>query len=226
MQSFLIASKDPKIPEEYALTLCKQHNIDPLDIAVIEQLQESIGISDIRTLQKSLFLKPFKSTTKAAILKNAQNLTIAAQNALLKVLEEPPNNTLIILTVTQKELLLPTILSRCTIIELKKTDTDLSEKEIAQYTKVLSSLLSDGVGEKLKVAQDIAKDKNEAVVWLEKMILCSRQKLLEDIFNDNNETIQQLNNVIVSFQKTLTILKTTNVSPRFALENLFLSLPS
>lgn len=224
MQSFLIISKDPETSEEYALTLCKQHNIDPFDIAIIEQQEESIGIAEIRTLQKSLFLKPFKSKTKAAILKNAQNLTVAAQNALLKVLEEPPNNTLIILTVTQKDLLLPTILSRCTIIGLEDKAYELSKKETTEYVEVLSSLLSDGVGEKLKRAQDLSKNKDEAVVWLENMIIVSRQKLLEDILNNNNETIEQFNNVIVSFQKTLIILKTTNVAPRFALENLFLLL--
>lgn len=221
MQSFLIVSKDPKKQDEYVFNLCKQHSIDALDKTVVEQFGETLGISEIRALQKSLFLKPFKSAAKAAILKNAQTLTIAAQNALLKILEEPPNNTLIILATDQKYALLPTVLSRCVIIELD----DTREKETAIDLDPLLSLLESGIGKKLKLAERLSKDKKETIAWLEKMITTLRKKLINDILeNKNHHVISQYPNILISLQRTHTILKTTNVNPRFALENLFLSI--
>lgn len=225
MQSLTVASKDAKIREEYVLKVCNDLSIDILDTNIVDEQDELIGIAQVRALQKSLFLKPFKSKIKAAIVKNSQNLTIAAQNALLKVLEEPPDNTLIILTVSKKDLLLPTILSRCKIIELGKNAVDVSEQEILEYTNILVYLQSANTTQKLKLAQDFGKDKDGALHWLEKMILVARQKLIDDILeNKNHHLISQYLNILISFQRTLIILKTTNVNPRFALENLFLSI--
>ncbi len=70
-----------------------------------------IGIQDINTFKKGLWLQS-SGNSKLAIINNAHNLTIEAQNALLKDLEEEPDNTLIILALSDKRLLLPTILSR------------------------------------------------------------------------------------------------------------------
>ena len=65
-------------------------------------------------------LKPFKGKTKVVVIQSYESITKEAQNALLKVLEEPPANTLIIILTLKKEFLLPTILSRCKIINLKE----------------------------------------------------------------------------------------------------------
>lgn len=223
MQSFIITSKDPQTREQYILKLCNERGVDALDIEIIKP-GESIGITEVRSLQKNLFLKPLRGKMRATILQKCDTITIPAQNALLKILEEPPQTTLIILSVSQKEILLPTILSRCEIIELKNVIEDITGNEVNQYTADVLSLVESGTGTKLKRAQDLSKNKDETAMWLEKTIITCREKMIEDIFNDNNETMKQLRNMLVSFQKTLIILKTTNVAPRFALENLFLSI--
>lgn len=76
----------------------------------------SIGIEAIRELKAWAALKPFLSKQKIALIKEAQTLTIEAQNAMLKLLEEPPKRTIIILTVNDQKNLLPTIVSRCQLI--------------------------------------------------------------------------------------------------------------
>lgn len=245
MHSFLIVSKQNKIADDYIQKLCEQSGINDLDITRLEPQKGSIGIEEIRKFQKKLFLKPLKGETKAAIIKSGELLTAQAQNALLKALEEPPNHTIIILTASNKDLLLPTIQSRCTIVELDLGKLELSKEEIEELSKLLTSFNTKGVGERLKIAQDLSKNKDEALVKLEKLILAARFQLTNSIchserreessaspnhFNDLNHFIridlpvQKLLNIISSLQKAYTIIKTTNVNLRLALENLFLNL--
>lgn len=225
MQSIIITANSAQKREDHALSICSGLKIDPFDITILEPKEDKdkIGIEDVRILQKKMFLKPFKSPVKAALIKNAESLTPEAQNSLLKLIEEPPANTIIILTASSKDMLLSTILSRGKIIELKDESLNLSNREISQYLNILISLCSATIGERLKLAQDLAKNKEEAILWLEKMILIIRQKLISEV-NNNNGAIEQLSNTLTSFQKTHTVFSTTNASPRLALENLFLGL--
>lgn len=92
--------------------------------------QEAISIDEIRfhpergaqahdqSLQQFLSLKPFVAPLRVAILANAERMTEAAQNCLLKTLEEPPPNTVLVLTTAYPDHLLPTCLSRCQLIAL------------------------------------------------------------------------------------------------------------
>jgi len=228
MHSFLIVSKNRQNALDYAIGECKKNKIDKFDISILS-FEKSVGIEDVRNFQKKLILKPFKSTEKAVILDSFSGITIEAQNALLKLLEEPPANTIVYIISTNKELLLPTILSRCKTIELKDKTSELSKEETAEYLNILISLSTIGVGERLKLAQDIAKNKEGVIPWLERMVLVTRQQLLEtynkkpSTINHQPSTIQYLN-ILISLTKTYTVLKTTNVSPRLALENLFLNI--
>jgi DNA polymerase-3 subunit delta' len=70
-------------------------------------------IAQIRNLCRSLSMKPFEGETRVAILIDAHLMNPSAGNALLKILEEPPEQTLLILTARQTSDLLPTIVSRC-----------------------------------------------------------------------------------------------------------------
>ena len=220
MHSFLISSKDKKKTFQYIQTFCKENKIDPIDVNLFSS-EKAVGIEDVREIQKKLFLRPLKSPMKISILDASCGLTTEAQNSLLKMLEEPPNNTIIMLLVSQKEMVLPTILSRCKIVELKET-LSLNKSEFTQYLNILISLSRRGVGEKLKLASDITKNEGETLIWLERTIIVARQKLIET-YSKKPSTPQYLN-ILISLQKTYTLLKATTVNKRFALENLFLNL--
>ena len=229
MTSFIVTSTDQKKRSEYIQKYCEKLTIDPLDITTIQkdtalkQNINSIGIEEIKNMQKKLFLKPIKSPTKAIILEDAQLLTKQAQNALLKVLEEPPDHTIIVLSSDSKEPLLPTILSRCRIIELEEKKEILSEGEIQELTELIENLPKMPVGEKFKKAEALAKDKEKTITWIEKIIFTLREQLLENTKNNQpktNSTLQSLK----TFQKTHTLLKTTNANPRLLLETTFLSI--
>jgi DNA polymerase-3 subunit delta' len=78
-----------------------------------------IKIDQIRTLCEALAMKPYEARIRVAIIAEAHRMNPAAGNALLKMLEEPPDGTLLILTAWQTSDLLPTIVSRCQHIRFK-----------------------------------------------------------------------------------------------------------
>lgn len=220
MQSFLIISKDKKLLDEQANNLCQEYKVDPLDVYTVES-EKAIGIEDIRTIQKQLFLKPFKSDKKAIIIKNAQTLTIEAQNAFLKSLEEPPQHTIIILCTENGEVILPTIHSRCKIIKVSKNKSSDQTKNFS-YSEDINSLPNLSIGEKLVLAQKLEKNKEEALLFLQSYIIELRSKLID--FSEIQTETSNLLNKIKILQSTYTIISTTNVNIRLALENLLLSL--
>lgn len=226
MQSFLITSTDPNKQTETINKLLIQFAIDPLDITIIEH-EGSIGIKEVRLFQEKLFLRPFKGTTKAIILKDAQNLTIEAQNAMLKMLEEPPTHAIILLAATAKEDLLPTIQSRCKIIHSTQKQPVVDQEKAAQIQKTIQQLASLPIGEKLKLAQDNGKTKEDAQHWLYDLILETRSLIFSHADNEKSAaspSLLQLQHYFVAFHTTHKALSLTNVNPRLSLENLLLTL--
>ncbi|MEI6271688.1 MAG: DNA polymerase III subunit [Chloroflexota bacterium] len=79
---------------------------------------EEIGITPIRELEQSLALLPVEGGRRIALIERADRMSEAAQNALLKTLEEPPPRTHIILSAAEDSSLMPTIRSRCASVRL------------------------------------------------------------------------------------------------------------
>lgn len=88
-------------------------NIHP-DIHILKKKDSlrSIHIDDIRSIKTNAFISPNESNYNIFIINNADNMTISAYNALLKILEEPPSNSIFILTAKNKSNIPNTILSR------------------------------------------------------------------------------------------------------------------
>ena len=210
MQSVLIVGSKEKTKEK-ALQVCGENKISKFDIDTIET-EKALGILEIRLLQKRVFLKPIKSEKKAVILEVFSGMTLEAQNSFLKLLEEPPSNTIIIMLIEETDFLLPTVLSRCNILNLKIVKK-LDGENIFQNLKVLKDFMQ---GKNALInAQENGKSREEALVFLEELILTAEKNL---------ENEKKFEKAIKKMQKTYFIIKTTNISPRFALENLFLSL--
>lgn len=215
-QSFLITALDKNESKSHTQTLLKEMGVDPIDIN-LNVYEKAMGIEDVRNIQKAILLKPFRGKTKAVIIDAYEGITPEAQNALLKILEEPPNNTAIVITATNKDLLLPTIVSRCKVVVLQENEIKLLDNDFSEFEKYLNTLLNGKTGDRLKIAQNITADKGDAGLWLEKMATFLESKLKQD---DKNA---KLLNFLKELQSTYKAVKSTNVSPRTALENLFLS---
>ncbi len=236
MTSFIIAGKNWEKQEKEVKKIASRFHVNRFDLTIITREQtdgkakQSLGIEDVKNMQKKLFLKPIESPAKAVVLKEAELLTIEAQNALLKVLEEPPDHTIIILTVDTLDALLPTIQSRCRIIQLPEEIVSIGDTEADEYKKLAENLTHQSIGESLRIAESLSKNKDGAILWLEKMIVVTRKELLNLAQKKTDPTNVDLSQqdkylrILKSFQKFRILLKTTNVNLRLALENLFLSL--
>ena len=114
---------------DLATTLLDMENLfNSPDYIEITPDGNSIKIAQIRKLQSDILVKPYKSY-KIYVIDEAQKMTVEAQNALLKTLEEPPKYAIIILITNNKESLLDTIKSRCEIIKF----TPIPLVEVADY---------------------------------------------------------------------------------------------
>ncbi|CEH32620.1 DNA polymerase III subunit [Romboutsia lituseburensis] len=106
-----------KLADELCKILLNSENIDNSpDYINIYPDGNSIKIAQIRKLQTDIIIKPHKDY-KLYILNDAEKMTIEAQNALLKTLEEPPEYAIMILITSNKDALLDTIKSRCEILK-------------------------------------------------------------------------------------------------------------
>jgi len=99
-----------------------------------DQSANIINVSNVRKIKKFLELTPHQSNgKKIVVLYNAEKLTIAASNALLKTIEEPPNDCLIFLTINDLANILPTVTSRCRLISFPKPSSGQA-KEVLEKT--------------------------------------------------------------------------------------------
>lgn len=213
MQSILITGKDKEQIKLAAKKICTDNKISRFDIEIIET-EKTVGIGEIRKLQEKLFLKPIQSETKAVILEAFLGMTADSQNAFLKVLEEPPADTIIMILALSLDFVLPTVISRCSLINLDQVKK-INEEEISNNLKLINELKNGNASKALKIAQDNGKDREVALVFLEGLIISLHTQL-------QSENLQ----ILTDLQETYTIIKTTNVAPRLALENLFLNFSS
>jgi len=86
------------------------------DLKIIEPIKSSIKIEQIREMRKEIGLKPFKNRKKVYIIDKAEKMTLEASNCLLKTIEEPPYYAIIILICSKIDPILPTIVSRCQMV--------------------------------------------------------------------------------------------------------------
>lgn len=101
---------------------CKQMATgnQPDVIYVSHEKPGTIGVEDIRgQINGSVAIKPYSSARKIYIMNEGEKMTVQAQNALLKTLEEPPEYAVILILTSNVESLLPTILSRCVVLNMR-----------------------------------------------------------------------------------------------------------
>lgn len=120
-----------------------------------------LGVEQARKIKLHFSLKPYRAKGRAVVLEDAANLTVEAQNALLKTLEEPPPEAILILGTASDVKLLPTILSRCEIVRLQVTAGPRrgGQQEI-NYTKEIEMLLSAKIDERFVYIEKL-KEKGE-----------------------------------------------------------------
>ena len=137
-------------------------NNHPDIITFTHEKPNSIGVDDIRHgLRDDVVIKPYESKYKIYIIPEGEKMTPAAQNALLKTLEEPPSYIVIIILTNNINAFLPTIISRCIVLPMKPAQDDSIKKylmencHVVDYKAMLCASFARGnVGKALELASN------------------------------------------------------------------------
>lgn len=118
---------------------CKQAKSanQPDIIFLTHEKPNTIGVDDIRTqINGDVAIKPYSSPRKIYIISEAEKMTVQAQNALLKTLEEPPEYAVILLLTDNAGALLSTILSRCVLLNMKPVKDEKIKKYLMETMEI------------------------------------------------------------------------------------------
>lgn len=103
------------------------------DLFVVEAAKNTIKIDDVRNIPSAVAKKPYEGGYQAVVIAQADTMTPQAQNALLKVIEEPPEHTVFMLGAQNTKNILPTILSRCIILKTSFSREETEKKLHQEY---------------------------------------------------------------------------------------------
>ncbi len=146
------------------------NNIHP-DVHILESPETTIKIDQVRELQQQLTLRPLEGQYKFCVIENAEKFTTNAANALLKTLEEPQPNTIIILLSGQPEKLLTTIRSRCQKLPFRRLAKEQIEEVLSHrleldqlHISILAALSEGSFKRALGAKQDIYLEKRRELI--------------------------------------------------------------
>lgn len=182
----------------------------PVDCVVLSPESEHITIGQVRDFQKRLLLAPMQSPYTAGVIHNASLLTLEAQQALLKLLEEPPPHAYILCETETEHQLIPTIISRCQVVRLKEGQSD--EAVAFQVRKLMDAKLTDMLTE----VDKHTTDRGEAKRWVRELLSGARELMLA-------ERSQKIVALIRRLQRAQSQLS-VNCNTKLVLDRVFLSL--
>lgn len=148
-QALLCPRVENGVPCGHCRTCGQVQRLRHPDLHLVQPADGAIGIDRVRELQRELSLKPFEAERKVAVVDEADALTDAAQNSLLKTLEEPPGETVLIMVAANPNALLPTVRSRCSILRFQPVSPDriaqwLSARGVAEEQARLAAAICGG----------------------------------------------------------------------------------
>ena len=190
--SMLLCRNWEKAPCGECISCRKSLDNHPDLITVLpENKSKTISVEQIRQMKLSAYISPHESPRKVYFIPDAQRLRVEAQNALLKLIEEPPENAYFILTVLSRSNLLETVVSRSTFISMRELDeeqrvTVLKEKNLGVDDEVLHQQAKNckTVGEVISALSDPAAIKltNDSAELLGCILGGERYKMLKLLY--------------------------------------------
>ena len=203
---------------------CKQALTDnqPDIIRVTHEKPNTISVDDIRAqINNDVVIKPYSSRYKIYIVNEAEKMTVQAQNALLKTLEEPPEYAVILLLTANVNSLLPTILSRCVVLNMKPVADSLVRKylmeqmQIPDYkAEVCVAFARGNIGKArlLASSEDFENVKNEAVSLLKYIQDMELHEIIAAIkkINDYKLEVNDYLDIMAIWYRDVLLFKATN----------------
>lgn len=227
-QSYLFIHQKEETRTTLAINLAQeifssQEILSHPDFFIFHPQTAKYGINLIRELKVKIALKPYQGKYKVVLIEEAQELTVEAQNAFLKTLEEPNQSTIIILTSDHQEKLLPTITSRCETFNFNTAVSTSSCLSTEEYL-VLNQLLGKSISERFQYIEKAFPEKDVAL--LKKWYVYNRKLLWKKVENitSEKEEIKKILHNLKTLQQIINLVLETNTNFRLALEILLLKL--
>lgn len=198
-----------------------QRGVHP-DVRVLDQPASSIKIEQIRELQREMALSPFEGPWRVSVLCDFERATTEAANCLLKTLEEPAAKAVIVLTAVEAQALLPTIISRCQVFQLRALPIEQVSQALQSRLGLESSRaallarLSEGrVGWAIAASADetLLRDREKYLVALEQALQQDRAARihLAQRLARNAETLPDVFDLWQSWWRDLLLARSGNV---------------
>ena len=169
------------------------------DVIRIQKSKKNIVVEDIQHVPVQASQKAFEGGRKVFFIPDASSMNEQAQNKLLKIIEEPPENTVFLLGLSNIKNILPTIVSRCIIIKIQGNDIDAA----ASYLKSESDI---GSVNAFVLAKAASGDKYIAKNLLDEDYLSVRNDMLQVVsrlINAKNKAINSMLEKILFYENAL-----------------------
>lgn len=186
----------------------KKRNLLQAIVIKIKPKINEYSIDDIRQIKRELYL--YHKQTIIYLFEDFNNSSIPAQNAFLKLLEEPPSNTLFILTTPIIHALLPTIISRSKIIKFAKKSEEKEGKDLLIYQ--IERIINQQTN-KIPFLSFKVNDRQLADEILVKIISFFRKRLSVDTHSIN---------ILKESIKVKTLIENNNINPQLAIDHLLI----
>ena len=180
------------------------------DLHIIANGQSQVKSEDIREILRQANFRPFEGRSKVFIIDNAHKLNIEAANSLLKVLEEPPANVVIILVTHKPQNIIKTVLSRCKMVKFSSLPrARLEEVLIKNYAqdRLSAHFLAYYAEGRLGLALRL----KDLPLLQEKNKICdnllSNRPLDRNIIGQNKEQLQGALNILASWFRDIYLIK-------------------
>lgn len=191
-------------------------------IRVTHEKPNTISVEDVRIqINSDIAIKPYSSPYKIYIMNEAEKMTVQAQNALLKTLEEPPQYAVILLLTTNVNAMLPTILSRCVVLNMKPVQDELvkeflmKEQQIPDYKAQVCVAFARGNLGKAKLlasSEEFENIKEDAVTLLKYINDMDVHEVMAAIkkINDYKFDVNDYLDIISVWYRDVLLFKATN----------------
>lgn len=147
---------------------CASGNHPDISVFAPEKKNAQFKVEVCRQIRQDAFVVPNDGDCKVYILEDSQNMNDSSENALLKILEEPPRGVYFILTCDSRASMLPTVLSRATTVSLTGDCTPFSEETVQTATALAEALCKDSEWELLCACAAFKKEREE----IRSVLLC------------------------------------------------------
>lgn len=195
------------------------------DVIWVTREKASLGVDEIREqLCNTMDIKPFSSPYKIYLVPEAEKMTEAAQNALLKTIEEPPEYGIVILMTSNISALLPMIQSRCLTMEFRPLSTAVVESYVKEHCQVpdyqarASAAFAQGnLGKAMRYAksEDFIERKDHIISLLrhvEQMDLSEMLAVIKDLGTRKDEVRDYIDLMVLWYRDVLLFKATKDIN--------------